>query len=262
LFLQQSGSNVTKAKLEETKHEAQQLFEEQQQQQASNSLNSASNISNNCNNDSKQVEQELAAITMPADDFRPHPRSFNLDNSLGSGGTGSVYRAKHIPTGSTYAVKVYSFDTASSKEKAYKYFIREVRIFHRLRHPNIVHFYGMINENDINSKQACIVMECMDSSLTDWIDTNFKPDDPAYWKKAIDIALQVTRGLAYLHYLGILHGDLKPQNILTDTEAKIVKLCDFGTSKQVASKTATKGTAIKGTLAYMAPEMFDDDCKN
>eukprot|EP00005_Dracoamoeba_jomungandri_P004692 CAMPEP_0174257848 /NCGR_PEP_ID=MMETSP0439-20130205/6952_1 /TAXON_ID=0 /ORGANISM="Stereomyxa ramosa, Strain Chinc5" /LENGTH=432 /DNA_ID=CAMNT_0015341127 /DNA_START=847 /DNA_END=2141 /DNA_ORIENTATION=- len=160
-----------------------------------------------------------------------------LGKKVGVGACGSIMRGKWHNT--DVAIKrLHREDDA-----AVEMFNKEVQIMCKMRHKNIVQYYGVCLENDFR----CVVMEFMPSTLAIVLNKG-----PLALPQFLKIAKGVSRGMTYLHYSNIIHRDLKPSNILLDRQA-VPKLCDFGVSKETeGSNTMT----TLGTPLYMAPEML------
>ena len=171
-----------------------------------------------------------------------------LDKELGKGGFGVVFRGnwRH----NEVAVKQLLMDNISPE--AAEEFIKEAKIMAELRSPNIVQFYGYCV-----SPHYCIVMEYMpEGSLFHLLRSN----KPLGWPTQFNIAIDIAKGLSYLHHEKILHRDIKSLNVLLGENYK-AKLTDFGLSK-VKTETRFHSMATKnkkesvGTLGWMAPELF------
>eukprot|EP01088_Endostelium_zonatum_P020506 TRINITY_DN7598_c0_g1_i1.p1 TRINITY_DN7598_c0_g1~~TRINITY_DN7598_c0_g1_i1.p1 ORF type:complete len:1358 (-),score=370.90 TRINITY_DN7598_c0_g1_i1:135-4208(-) len=143
-------------------------------------------------------------------------------------------------------------------------FYREVEILSHLRHPNIVSLmaYGVKPEG-----QLMIIMELMEQgSLDTLLHTTHKSRLSLLQK--IDILLGIAKGMSFIHLSKIIHGDLKPRNVLIeliDPEVR-VKICDFGLSKTKehtvtfnANDKSNNDAMLRGTAAYMAPELLDSE---
>lgn len=164
-----------------------------------------------------------------------------------------------------YAAKIISSDKLS-KGNEQMMFIRESGILHKLKHPAIVKFIGINFHSfeDPSILSPTIITEYLEhGSLDDIlkksrknIDKNFTPT-----KKYIAL-LGIADAMRYLHEKGILHRDLKPQNVLIDHDY-YPRVCDFGLSKCFSQGlTPTMQMTMTGSIGtplYMAPELFDDD---
>jgi len=172
---------------------------------------------------------------------------FQLEERLGAGGMGIVFRAVHVETRRQVAIKVLSEKAAASK-KIVARFARELEILKALKHANIVRCYGSGREG----KEAYLVMEFVEGGS---LSALLKRRGRLSWEATVEYALQICDGLAYAHSWGIVHRDLTPGNLLIGEEGEI-KIADFGIARVQFGKrlTATKHTL--GTMAYMAPEQI------
>ena len=137
----------------------------------------------------------------------------------------------------------------------------EVLVHASIRHPNILQLYGICEAEE--GKVFYIVMELMDTSLDRVIFSGqgSRGDGPK-GKKQVEIALKVVRGIEYLHDKKIVHGDVKPSNVLTSKEETDVKVCDFGMARVKNNPGVTKVDTPAGTVMFMAPEelLSGQDC--
>ncbi|CCH41184.1 MAP kinase kinase MKK1/SSP32 [Wickerhamomyces ciferrii] len=165
---------------------------------------------------------------------------------LGEGAGGSVSRCK-LKNGSTiFALKYIITDPNPETQKQ---ILRELQFNKSCKSPYIVKYYGMFLKEEIAS--ICIAMEYMGGRSLDSIYKKVRERGGRIGEKVLGkIAESVLKGLSYLHEHRIIHRDIKPQNILLDSDGNI-KLCDFGVSGEVVNSLATTFT---GTSYYMAPE--------
>ena len=170
--------------------------------------------------------------------------SARIVEEIGSGGMATVYKAYQPLLDRDVAVKVLARDV--QREGFLQRFKREAQAVARLRHPNILSIHDFGVEDDL----AYIIMDYVPGgTLADRI------RDGLQLKEAVEIAIQVGDALHYAHRQGIVHRDVKPANILIDTNGSPL-LTDFGLVKFLtASEQFTKyGTGMMGTADYMAPE--------
>jgi serine/threonine protein kinase len=173
----------------------------------------------------------------------------NLKDKLGEGGFGSVYKGK-LSSGPFVAIKMLGKSKGNGQD-----FISEVATIGRIHHANVVRLIGFCIER---SKRALVYEFMPNGSLDKYIST--KEDAISLTsKKMYEISLGVARGIAYLHQgcdMQILHFDIKPHNILLD-ENFIPKVSDFGLAKLYPNNNSIVTlTAARGTIGYMAPELF------
>ncbi len=163
----------------------------------------------------------------------------------GAGGMGVVYRARDLKLERTVALKFLP-PALNASERDSQRFLKEARIASSLDHPNIGSIYGI--ENNANG-QTFIVMAFYDGpSLANRIGMR-GPLPPA---EAIDIAVQMARGLGEAHSHNIVHRDIKPSNVMFSSTG-LVKIVDFGLA-YVSEQTATFTNGTSGTVSYMPPE--------
>jgi serine/threonine-protein kinase len=192
---------------------------------------------------------------------------FELQQFLGSGAVGSVYRAKDRTNGQPVAVKVWN--ASGLDEQTLGRFRREALALTTLRHPNIVGVsaWGMLDE------LPYVAMEYLEGDTLEGLLSSRQPLDT---ELVLDIARQMLSALAYAHGLGVVHRDLKPDNVLvmrqaperserlslrvSETSARPIKLLDFGLAKFLSPEAdPVKGALtmlgmVMGTPLYMAPE--------
>ncbi len=168
---------------------------------------------------------------------------YQLLEKIGSGSFATVYRARDLELGREVAVKQLHDQYLADPEKLTRYW-HEAQLLAALQHPNIVTIFDLVRE------RGWLVMELMQGNLGDRLQG-----------RQIDLrALRATlahalRALKYLHSQGIIHGDIKPGNLMIDARRR-VKIGDFGLARRVADD---KGSLLKGTTRYMAPESVSED---
>ncbi|KAL1309716.1 rust resistance kinase Lr10 isoform X1 [Arachis hypogaea] len=167
---------------------------------------------------------------------------------LGNGGYGSVFQGK-LRSGRLVAVKLLNKAKSNGQE-----FINEVATIGRIHHVNIVQLIGFCIEG---SKRALIYELMENGSLEKYI--FFPKNDSLSCEKLYTISLRIARGIEYLHNgcdMKILHFDIKPHNILLDDNFN-PKVSDFGLARlSPTDKSIVSLTAARGTIGYMAPELF------
>jgi serine/threonine protein kinase/Tfp pilus assembly protein PilF len=181
---------------------------------------------------------------------------YRIEEKLGEGGMGAVYRARDTRLDRAVAIKVLSRDAVSNPERK-KRFMQEARSASALNHPNIVTIYDIGNDGGTDY----IAMEYIAGQSLDRLMNHRSLAE----HDALRYAIPVAQALAAAHEAGIVHRDVKPGNIMV-TEKGEVKLVDFGLAKlaergdsTAAALTETMGPqteegAIVGTADYMSPE--------
>lgn len=172
---------------------------------------------------------------------------FRIDEILGTGAMGTVFRATDLKDDGAVALKVLL--KARHDEDARERFAREVEILSALSHPSIVSIRGFGHEN---ARVPWLAMELIEGESLGTLVRRagaLKPNDFQPLLKAICEPLQVA------HDAGVIHRDLKPDHILI-TEDRRVKLIDFGLSSIAKGKKLTATGTVIGTPRYMAPELL------
>ncbi len=170
---------------------------------------------------------------------------YRIIEELGRGGMGIVYKAEDTKLGRRVALKFLPPELTRDPE-ARRRFIQEAQAASALDHPNIctIHEIG-----DTKAGQMYIAMACYEGeSLKEKIARG-----PLDVEETIDIAIQITQGLAKAHQKNIVHRDIKPANIMI-TDEEVAKILDFGLAKLAGQVGLTRAGAIIGTAAYMSPE--------
>jgi len=171
---------------------------------------------------------------------------YELLERVGQGGMAIVYRGLDRSLKRTVAVKILHKHLAESKE-ARDRFEREAQAVAKLRHDNILEIFDYASKAD---SESYIVTEFIDGQTL----KQFFTDRPITFPEVgAMIILQVARALAHAHAAGILHRDVKPENIMIRSDG-VVKLMDFGISHMVDLERLTVTGQLLGSPAYMAPE--------
>ena len=171
---------------------------------------------------------------------------YRLLEQMGAGGMGVVYRAVDTRLGRHVALKFLP-ETAHMDATARRRLVSEAQAAAMLDHPNVGVIYGI---EDIDDRPFIVMALYEGESLRGRIDRS--PLDPP---EAVDIALQAARGLAVAHACGIVHRDVKPDNLFLAATG-IVKVLDFGLAKRDELADLTSAGAVVGTLDYMSPEQI------
>jgi serine/threonine-protein kinase len=170
-----------------------------------------------------------------------------LEEWLGEGTMGAVYRANQISLERTVAVKVLTPYLAKN-ERYLKRFQREARAVAKLNHPNVV------SGIDVGESKGCryFVMEYVEGpTLLQLLEKEGRLDAMT----ATRIVMQIARALDHAHTAGLVHRDVKPANIIVTAKGTVAKLCDLGLAKEVAEGGADTGEGrAMGTPFYISPE--------
>lgn len=174
---------------------------------------------------------------------------YTVVDKVGQGGMSVVYRARDPALDRVVAIKVMHPHLAERAESKAR-FSREARAVARLRHPHIVEVYDYAPEA---SEQAYIVSEFIDGpTLRQWAE-----DHPMrHPETAALVVLSVVEALAQAHASGVIHRDVKPENVMIRPDGAPV-LMDFGIAQMVGNETLTATGTVLGSPAHMAPEVVD-----
>lgn len=184
--------------------------------------------------------------------------NYRIEDLIGSGGIGQVFRATHLDLDRRAAVKIMHMQYAGDPTFQAR-FKREARAAGSLHHPNIVE----IIDSGQDQGRFYLVMELVpDGSLRLLLRERTASGSPLPLPEGIGLVLQAARGLAYAHERGMVHRDVKPDNLLIlrerndagDERAVTVKLSDFGLVRLGEEGLATAQGVTMGTPAYMSPE--------
>ena len=176
---------------------------------------------------------------------------YELIRLLGRGGMGSVYLAREPFLDRDVAVKVLPSDLASGEAR--ERFLREARTAAKLSHPNIVPLYTFGQAGDL----LFYVMGCVDGEP---LEARLRREGRLPSDEARRIISELADALEYAHQIGVVHRDVKPDNVLLDRRTGRAMLTDFGIAKQRATQeTLTQTGVIVGTPHYMSPEQASGD---
>lgn len=164
---------------------------------------------------------------------------------IGRGSMGTVYKAKHVGLNRLVAVKMISMTGRDSE--IVKRLLFEARAIARLEHPNIVQVY------DVGFQRGFFFM-VMQLLTGETLSERIREMGQLFIEDAVDIIADVARGLSAAHERGIIHRDVKPDNVIL-TEDKHARITDFGLAQDMTEPSNEEGT-IAGTPYYMAPEMW------
>ncbi|XP_024975106.1 serine/threonine-protein kinase STY13-like [Cynara cardunculus var. scolymus] len=197
----------------------------------------------------------------------------DIRNVIAHGTYGTVYRG--VYDGQDVAVKVLDWGedglaTAAETANLRTSFRQEVAVWHKLDHPNVTKFVGAsmgtsdlkiptnntsnAAQNSLPSRACCVVVEYLPGgTLKKYLIRNCRKK--LSFKIVVQLALDLSRGLSYLHSKKIVHRDVKTENMLLDLN-RTLKIADFGVAR-VEAQNPRDMTGETGTLGYMAPEVLD-----
>ena len=168
---------------------------------------------------------------------------YEIIGKIGTGGMADVYKGKDLKLNRYVAVKVLKSEFSSNKNFVSKFKV-EAQSAAGLMHHNIVNVYDVGEENSL----YYFVMELVEGiTLKNYIEKKIRLS----YKEALSIAIQVSNGIEAAHNNGIIHRDIKPQNIIISREGK-VKVADFGIARAASSDTQT--SHAMGSVHYTSPE--------
>jgi serine/threonine protein kinase len=175
-------------------------------------------------------------------------RRYQIIEELGKGGMGKVYKALDREVEEKVALKLIKPEIAA-EEKTIKRFRNELRFARKISHKNVCRMFDLNKEGDTHY----ITMEYVPGED---LKSSLRRMGPLSVGKAVIIAKQVCEGLEEAHRLGVVHRDLKPQNIMIDREGN-ARIMDFGIARSLEAKGITEEGLIIGTPEYMSPEQVE-----
>src|SRR5580765_3134966 len=215
-----------------------------------------------CTSDNIPLQADATIADVPLDPLLGHvfDGKYRLDERLGGGGMGTVYRATHLLIDRPVALKVLS-QRFVGDQTAQQRFRREARAAGRMQHPNAV---TVTDFGATDDGYLYIVMELLEGRTLRDLISHEAPLDAA---RAASLMLQACAAVGAAHDAGLIHRDLKPANIFIEQRPNfpaVVKVLDFGVAKFVVEEhdddyhTLTQVGALVGTPRYMSPEQCAD----
>ncbi|KAL6192626.1 hypothetical protein ACLB2K_033712 [Fragaria x ananassa] len=218
-----------------------------------NTLKSNGNESVNSppNNGPNDIHVEAGNMIISIQVLRTVTNNFNEDKILGQGGFGTVYEGE-LHDGTKIAVK--RMEPGVVAEKGLHEFKSEIAVLTKVRHRHLVGLLGYC----LDGNERLLVYEHMPQGTLSRHLFNWKEEglEPLEWTRRLTIALDVARGVEYLHGLAneiFIHRDLKPSNILLGDDMR-AKVADFGLVRLAPAGKASIETRLAGTFGYLAPE--------
>ncbi|CAH9126349.1 unnamed protein product [Cuscuta epithymum] len=202
---------------------------------------------------------------LPEEGWQLDPKKLTIKALIDEGASGFIYRGSYNSL--DVAVKVFEWEDVNTRQKVEKDFLQEVSVWYHLDHPNVAKFIGGIrslSKVNIMPKHTfrvpkngyCLVVEYLaGGSLREHLSRH--RTKKLSERDIVHFAIDIAKGLCYLHSKKIIHRDVMTRNLLLDKEGR-VKFVDFGVSRlEAANKNLM--TASAGTQGYMAPEVFDGE---
>jgi eukaryotic-like serine/threonine-protein kinase len=187
----------------------------------------------------------------------PGIRKYEILGEIGHGGMATVYRARDARLGREVALKVIHRHLRENLDVARR-FASEALTVARVKHPNIVEVYDVSGEDEV---ERYLVVELIRGKTLRELLAQFGPLPP---EVAASIAVLVLRALSHAHAHGVIHRDVKPENVMLVTERATkdpaeprVKLTDFGIAKLLDAEGVTHTGQVLGSPAHMAPEQIE-----
>ncbi len=175
---------------------------------------------------------------------------YQISELIGVGGMANVYKATDLSDGKTVAVKILR-EEFYENEELLRRFKNESKAIAMLSHPNIIEVYDVCFSHNMR----CIVMEYIDGiTLKEYMEEQ----RPLGWKETVHFIVQILKALSHAHSKGIVHRDIKPQNVMLLADAKI-KITDFGIARFARSESHTLTDRAIGSVHYISPEQARGD---
>ncbi|HEX4455011.1 MAG TPA: serine/threonine-protein kinase [Kofleriaceae bacterium] len=186
---------------------------------------------------------------------------YRVENRLGEGAMGSVYKAKHVKVGRAFAVKVLH-PRLLEDDKVVQRFEREAELAGRLRHPNVI---GVVDVGETTDGLRYMVMDFAEGPDM----SSLLAEAPMPPQRIIHLVRQLLEGLFHAHCEGLIHRDFKPENVIVEKDShgnEVPRIVDFGIailreggdSSAGPGRLTTNGLVL-GTPHYMAPEQAVND---
>ncbi len=169
---------------------------------------------------------------------------YMIDHKIGQSAWAIVYKGHHMSLGRDVAIKLLHHEMAMDPDFRER-FLDEAKIIAKMQYRNIINLYDV--ENRFN--MLFLIMEFLEGLP---LDTILKKKGRFHVRELVDILIQVCRGLSYAHARGIVHQDIKPDNLFM-VKSGLIKILDFG----LACPFGSEHIEMEGTLQYMSPEQIE-----
>ena len=170
---------------------------------------------------------------------------YRLISRIGVGGMSVVYKAQDVALGRLVAIKILH-ESLTGDPQFVENFRREAQAAASLSHPNVV----TVHDVGQDGSRHYIVMELVEGED---LKTTMRHWAPLPLANALDLAIQICKGVGYAHRAGFVHCDVKPQNVLVTKDGRAM-VVDFGIARVISEATITRGDASWGTPHYFSPE--------
>jgi serine/threonine-protein kinase len=171
---------------------------------------------------------------------------YSLDREIGRGGMGVVFLARDVALDRRVAIKLLPPELATDERVRHR-FLREARTAAGLSHPNVVQIHAVEEHGDL----VFFVMAFVDGET---LGTRVRRDGPLRASDMMRVTQEVAWALGHAHARGIIHRDVKPENVLIDRESDRALVTDFGIAREIAPGDGPSSGRIVGTPQYMSPE--------
>ena len=176
---------------------------------------------------------------------------YSLDREIGRGGMGVVFLARDVALDRRVAIKLLPPSLAAD-EGVRERFLREARTAAGLSHPNVVQIHSVEEHGDL----VFFVMAFVDGET---LGARVRRDGPMPASDVMRISQEVAWALAHAHARGVIHRDVKPDNVLIDRESDRAMVTDFGIARDIAAGDTPPSGPVRGTPQYMSPEQAAGD---
>jgi len=184
-----------------------------------------------------------AAALVPGARFGP----LEVQERLGSGSFGTVYRARHVALGRECALKVVPGEALAPEARAR--FERETEALARIQSPHVVRIHALV------PVPGALAFE-MELVRGETLKDRIAREGALPWREAASLVARLARGVAAAHEVGVVHRDVKPANALLGADGRVA-VADFGLARVLDAATLTRSGALLGTPFYMAPEVLN-----
>ena len=200
-------------------------------------------------------EAELTAVSSSQESAREPIPGYELEEKLGQGAMGAVFKARKLDIGLSVALKVLKPDLADDDEYVER-FVREARAVAQLNHPHIVKCFdcGRVERTTSDGTPQMLYYYAMEWVDGETMGTILKDRGALPERLSLSVARQIALALAHAWQFGMVHRDIKPENIML-TRGRVAKLTDLGLAKRAhVDATLTMTGVVMGSPAYISPE--------